>query len=670
MASYIYPTGSMRKNDHMVDRLTYPTLQSLMIAMARGTAVKIACFGDSTTDGNNTTSWTRNDSTGTIITSANGTGATVGQSDHNIESPNAYPAVLQTILRDMYVNTGIQVWNAGYSGQQAQNGWARANYANAVTNNPYYGKPHACMYAFGLNDANISTITIDAFVSETEKWVLERLAEDVLPILLTDDPHAAQGDKNVYTAGRENTETVNLFNNAIKALAQKYSIPCIDIHDGMLNLIDSGEWTAEQLQSDGLHFGNLGHGLKAGLIASKLYNNFTVSDGAAKKQVTWRNPKSNWSLKQTDVLGGYDNNTGGNVQPWLAEAADYTAGQVLMTLWIYVETSIPRLIYRGSASNSENVIVRTLSESDMPRIKAFSTSAFSTAYYDQPAPCSGQLSVRYAMSRPFSLCDLKIGLNKVVLTAPLSATKYDFWGGWFEINPFWKSMRKNGDLYFINSTNNSAVQKAWWQSNALKETGPYRLKDMGANAGVFASIQPEALDGSNCYSVCKTGDIVDLLIDARLGASTGITIGGGRILDGDLGTASNNERCFLIFNSAGSLGLYELGDIYTNTNSFYTLKGAVAMSWTADADGLYPLKCRVRIQQTDGHNYKVSVFNGWLPDGALLTSYDTSTDNHSGTADKRTPSCVAGIAGGLFFNMTAGQTREAEINQCLIRHYQ
>lgn len=649
--------------------LAYNSLESLMIAMSNGIAIKFAAFGDSTTDGNNTTGWIRNDSTGTIIPSVTGSGAPIGQSDHNLEAPNAWPVQLQTILRDMYANAGIQVFNAGYSGQSAWAGWARLNYANAVTLNPFYGKPDAVFWGFGLNDASQTPVRVNEYVSELSLWVVERLNEGVLPILLTSDSVSVQNDKNVFAGARETTEMELHFNNAIRAVGAKYNVPVLDVNSAMMLIKNHGEWTWEQIQSDQLHYGNLGHGLKAGFLASQLYSNAVTAEQGKVNKITWRDRRSNWSAKVNDILSPFDNNTGAPTTSWLIEAADYDVGQNLMTMWVYCKDVTPRLIYRGSHHTSDDVIARTLTEPNMPRIKATSTSNFAAAYYDQPIAGSGQLAMRYAMSRPFSLCDLKIGLNKVVLSAPLNATKYSFFGGWFEINPFWHSMRKNGDYFFVSSVTNSATIKPYYQTNALRDFGRIDFSKTVVEAGLVSASHREAADGSNCYSICKTGDVVEILVDCKLGISTGFTIANGAILDGDLGTASQNERSILFFNSNASLIIYELGDRYTDTASFTTLKNLGVLSWVADADGMYPLKCRIRIEQTDKSNYKISVSDGWKDSGALIGTYDTVTDNHGGTGDRRSPP-IAGVVGGIFANYASNTLRSAEISQMIIRHYQ
>lgn len=651
-----------------VKNLTYPTLNSLIVAMSRGVPVKIAAFGDSTTDGSGTTGYVRNDSTGTIIPSVTGTGAPVGQSEHTSEAPKAWPNLLQTTLRDMYSNPNISIFNAGYGGQVAFNGWARLNYANAVTLNPFYGKPDACFWGFGLNDVNQSTIRIVEYITETELWIQERLEEDVLPILLTNDSTSTQGDSNNFALGRENVEIELHVNSAMRSLAAKYNIPIIDVNNAMLQQKNFGEWSWEQIQPDALHYGDIGHAIKAGYIASKLYPNIICSKQNSVEKITWRDRRSNWSLKATDTLGGYDNITGAPTTSWLAEAADYTSGQVLMTLWVYCDGVMPRLIYRSGHSCSDDVSVRTRPVAELPHIRVTNQTNGTVPYYNHPVSGSGQLAVPYAMNRPFSLVDLKVGLNKVQLIAPVTSSTYSIYGGYFEINSNWISHRKTGDFYMRSTGMNSSVHKPYFQTDALRGQGRMNFSKTFTSGGILVSAPAEAVDGSNCMSITKVGDIVEVLIEARLGVSTGVVIGCGGILDGDLATASNGEKCLLLFNSNGNLGLYEVGDKYSNTTAFSVLKSPVSHTWSPDGEGLYPLKCRVRMTQVDKSNYTVQVYSGWYDNGALITSYDTRVDNHAAFGDKRSPP-LAGTVGGFFFNASNNSTRTIDISTVLIRHF-
>ncbi len=129
----------------------FPTLSAASEANLRGmisaikassSQVKIAVYGDSTVDGYNTTGWTSNP-----VDSSNNA---IGNSNHNLQSPNSWATLLDTKLKT--INPQIKVYNAGYGSRAIQDGWAIDNYDRAITNNPFYGKCDYCFIAFGLND--------------------------------------------------------------------------------------------------------------------------------------------------------------------------------------------------------------------------------------------------------------------------------------------------------------------------------------------------------------------------------------------------------------------------------------------------------------------------------------------------------------------------------------
>lgn len=134
----------------------FPTLSAASEANLRGmisaikassSPVKIAVYGDSTVDGYNTSGWTANP-----VDSSNNA---IGNSNHNLQSPNSWATLLDTKLKT--INPQIKVYNAGYGSRAIQDDWAINNYDRAITNNPFYGKCDYCFVAFGLNDRGRSS---------------------------------------------------------------------------------------------------------------------------------------------------------------------------------------------------------------------------------------------------------------------------------------------------------------------------------------------------------------------------------------------------------------------------------------------------------------------------------------------------------------------------------
>lgn len=310
------------------DRLAY-----LCAKMAAGQTVKIACFGDSTTDGQGTTGWTANPTSG---------GNATGTGDHESDAPNAWPAKLKTLLRTMFGNNNISVWNAGYTGQRLDNGWAYSNYSAAVLSNPAYGKPDICFIAFGLNDINTSGSQISDHAKETRKLCMRMLLNGTVPVLLGCDAMYRGGG----TDTRDHKESSRQIDEAKRAVAAEFQIPFIDMDLAMKQWMnrnaDGLQWSVEQ--SDGLHFGNKGHAFKAGFIARHLFRDTVVvtSDLARQRVETWDS--------RCAYVGNYstryqlaNNAQGGNI----LYSSSAPTGTVMMRVWVWNESPDTELIYRG-----------------------------------------------------------------------------------------------------------------------------------------------------------------------------------------------------------------------------------------------------------------------------------------------------------------------------------
>lgn len=151
-------------------------LNNLIGNMSAGKSVSIACYGDSTTDGNGTTGWIKNP------TDSNENA--IGNSNHNLDSPNSWPVKLEKILRDMHSNINISVFNAGYAGQQIADGWAVKNYDTAVVDNQFYGTPDITIIAFGLNDVQGMGSDIDNFTIESRILIRKIIDDGTVPVLM------------------------------------------------------------------------------------------------------------------------------------------------------------------------------------------------------------------------------------------------------------------------------------------------------------------------------------------------------------------------------------------------------------------------------------------------------------------------------------------------------
>ncbi|MEY0026960.1 SGNH/GDSL hydrolase family protein, partial [Providencia rettgeri] len=230
-----------------------------MARMAAGEEVKIACYGDSTTDGHSTTGWVKNP-----ITSKN---EAVGDSNHESTALNAWPKKLQDILRDMYSNENIHVYNAGYSGRTLADGWAVRNFPVAITNNPYYGVCDIVFVDFGLNDIPTAGSQLNETIEQTNLLIDEIEKTGALPVLLASGP-SWKGDSD-----RSKKELLFEINTIKEDIAAQRGIPFINKAALMTEWLEANvdsPWIV--LEPDGLHFKDEGHQVQASLIAGELFS--------------------------------------------------------------------------------------------------------------------------------------------------------------------------------------------------------------------------------------------------------------------------------------------------------------------------------------------------------------------------------------------------------------
>ena len=302
-----------------------PTLGKITAAMREGKVVKVACYGDSTTDGNETTGWVGNPVVG---------GVPVGTTDHETRAPNAWPAKLKATLRLMFKNNNIQVWNAGYSGQRLDNGWALSNYDKAVTDNPAYGVPDICFIAFGLNDITASDVYQNHY-RNTYSLCVKLIASGTLPVLLTCDAFQRNDP-----AVRDSEEATQVVDSAKMAVAKQLNIPILEVGAAMRQWAscNSSGYTWATLQPDDLHFRNLGHAFKAGFVASILYPDLIKPFDSM--EVAAQDPR--WQLDSSKAWTKYATSNPKSGRNYYANAV---SGDELMSGWVWNTRPDMRVIF-------------------------------------------------------------------------------------------------------------------------------------------------------------------------------------------------------------------------------------------------------------------------------------------------------------------------------------
>lgn len=218
------------------------SLWRLKNAINAASDIGIAIYGDSTTDGYNTTGWTQNP--------VDGSGNAIGGIDHNPTAPNAWPNLLNTALRTEY-GTKVRVYNAGYTQRSIVDSWAFNNADAAIINNSAFSNVKFVMIAFGLNDVKVSGYSIAAYKQKYRELVAKFRAAGIEPIVVTSDPVASNSDRpdsivryGIVPAQRE--------------LADELGLMLLDM-DKLMRQVPS--W--QSLETDGLHFNDAGHASKS-----------------------------------------------------------------------------------------------------------------------------------------------------------------------------------------------------------------------------------------------------------------------------------------------------------------------------------------------------------------------------------------------------------------------
>lgn len=315
-----------------------PTLNEITAAMREGKVVKVACYGDSTTDGNRTSGWTANPVAG---------GVPVGNTDHESTAPKAWPAQLKAILRLMFKNNNIQVWNAGYSGQRLDNGWALNNYDKAVTSNPAYGVPDICFIGFGLNDITASDVYQNHY-KNTYELCVKLIASGTLPVLLTCDAIQLNDP-----AARDSEEATQVVDSAKMAVARQLNIPILEVGAAMRQWAscNSSGYTWAGLQPDDLHFGDAGHAFKAGFVAANLYPDLIKPFDSM--EVVAQDPR--WQLNSSKTWTKHLTSNPKSGRNYFTAAG---SGDELMSGWVWNTHPDMRLVFLevdggGSASQPQ-----------------------------------------------------------------------------------------------------------------------------------------------------------------------------------------------------------------------------------------------------------------------------------------------------------------------------
>ncbi|WP_273818061.1 SGNH/GDSL hydrolase family protein [Providencia rettgeri] len=400
---------------------TNKTLQYYMARMAAGEEVKIACYGDSTTDGVGTTGWERNP-----ITDKN---EAIGDSNHESRALNAWPKKLQDILRDMYSNENIHVYNAGYSGKTLADGWALSNFPVAITNNPNYGVCDIVFVDFGLNDIPTAGSQLNETVEQTNLLIDEIEKTGALPVLLTSGP-AYRSD----SSGRGKNEMLLEINTMKKDIAAQRNIPLIDKSHMLTEWLEHNSHLIRWVDAepDGLHFGDIGHQAQASLIAAELYGGVVnVNSDVQHLPFMDNRVNSRFGYSEQYVTGTSKFH---NLLLNATTINKYT-GQALLTIWLRVRSASAGVLYntvRNENVSDSNKLNTTLT--DVSRNTVLINGASPNQGFATPS-IAGETGIA-----PIFLGGVTCGLHKIQVHFPTKTVSASIFWGYLSVYPQWKSL--------------------------------------------------------------------------------------------------------------------------------------------------------------------------------------------------------------------------------------
>lgn len=207
--------------------ITQP-IHSLRTAIQKGDTIKIACFGNSITNGYKVGSF------GTV------------------DAP--YPYVLEKLIKKKVPHSSLEIIKEGH------NGWRIDQAAKNLDALIIAKKPDWVTLMFGINDAYAGWSV--SFYRQQMKQILQKLkAQNIKVILFTPTPFLTSYNKTAIT-----------YLPVLKELAQKYQCAFFNLHRAILQRIQKDKLDLDKVFPDEVHFGDDYYALIAEEIFDIIYS--------------------------------------------------------------------------------------------------------------------------------------------------------------------------------------------------------------------------------------------------------------------------------------------------------------------------------------------------------------------------------------------------------------
>lgn len=598
-----------------IARRSIPQLERYMAYMAAGKTVKIACYGDSTTDGNGTTDW--------VINETNADGTAAGK-NHNATAPNTWPVRLEVLLNDMYGSSNVKVYNAGYSGKTMYDGWAYTNFDAAVTNSEF-GACDIVIIDFGLNDTWSAGSQVEMHVVETLKLCLKIIDDGHLPILLTSGP-----DYRVDTDGGDgwdNKEVSRQINEAKISMGKELNIPVIDKAAKLKEWLNrnKNKYAWGDIQPDGLHFGDKGHFYQAGIVASVLFSDTVFVKQDSRETVGYMDSRFG-SLAGRKWATDIANSRYGKTPLYPNDFITANPGIPLLEIWVFCDGADTSCVYRAIDNDAQP------QTSNNATLFVQGSAARGITPYNGAPPNSGYQYGTYRYSDvPITLCKMEMGLNKVAYLAPNSTLGSGLFHGYFDFVDGWLSgIESNQQVKFRNQ-------------NLISSSGPiYHYQSSSSVVGNHQFItQNEDKNGGNIFSWGAKDGTASIMMELSIGKGYGISLLSSRGFTSGV-TKYSDSGIMLYRNASGYLTLNNVTKDNDGNISFST---DIA---TSSALYDYSMKqLRVDFIRSPT-NVQIIVYGDWNRSSTLMSL--------TIAAGQVLPVPRGGVFGGIYFRKEAMTT--------------
>lgn len=413
------------RND--VNKSTYNGIEKLKTKMKNGNPVVGVCYGDSTTCG-----WLTTNNNGLTINESNGYNPYLTHSlgdNWGTIAVNAYPAKLQTLLRDFYKNTNITIHNAGFGAIQMQDGWANNNFEAAVLS---YTNVDFVILSFGLNDSRTNSYNVENYYNEYKKVIEKCIANNIIPIIMSTDSTSMIDGSRASDANID-SEKSRIYDQISKLVSNEYNSLYIDMNNYLVDWLNNNDdgFKFRDVQTDYVHVNNIGHNYKAGVILSYLGYNIISTSSSNDISIVPEDVSLHANASNPNTPSyNWDNNFATHKTSRNFLSLNTSNNTVLLEAWIFVSGNQPTLGF--------NTISKTTAQ---PKVKIYS-NADSTAYYDDDY---GIIHTSDYYIYDFKCTKLKYGLNKIVVVSDEDAVDFFFNYIWLRT---WKSPTNLDVLYF------------------------------------------------------------------------------------------------------------------------------------------------------------------------------------------------------------------------------